>query len=145
MRFFTLLLLVCAFTACKNTGDKKSDKPSVRSETGGGDVRNDISIKATGVTVEQAFLVFDESKKLVPEGNKVEVGQQVNMHLIIKGWNVVDSAVFLGASEKIATNDGQVFLDAPDLFSNYGNGINPADAGSVSLSAVITQVDKLFK
>ena len=37
-------------------------------------------------------------------------------------------------------------LNEPDLFAAYTeNGVNPADAGMITLSAVITRVEKLVK
>jgi hypothetical protein len=86
-----------------------------------------------------------EDGRLVPEGNKVEVGQKVNMRLIIKDWDAADGKVYLGAAEKISTDEGTVVLDEQDLFAAYPDGVNQTDAGIITLSAVITGVDKLFK
>jgi len=114
--------------------------------TNSSDVRNDIQLKAEGVKVKQAFLIFDENDKLVPEGNKVEVGQKVNLRLILEGWKATNGKVFLGASEKIATDEGNVMLDQQDLFAAYDQtGIDIKDAGGITLMAVITRVDRLFK
>ncbi|HYE56823.1 MAG TPA: hypothetical protein VD996_18380 [Chitinophagaceae bacterium] len=125
-----LILLAVTLMACRQQSD----------------IRNDISIQSNGLTVKQAFLMFQADGKLVPEGNKVEVGQQVNMRLLVDGWEAKNGKVFIGASEKITTDEGQVVLDEADLFANYAaTGIDAADAGVITLSAVITRVDKLFK
>ncbi len=143
----TVLIVLFAMAACNNAGTankdaKTNDKPAVSSASQ--NIRNDVSLKATGVTVQQAFLMFEDGK-LVPQDNKVDVGQQVNLRLIVEGWKAVDGKVLLDASEKIVTDEGQVVLDKPDLFASYPDGINAADAGVITLSAVITRVDKLFK
>ena len=88
--------------------------------------------------------MFDDDK-LVPSDNKVEIGQRVRLRLILSGWQPVNGKVALGASEKIATDEGQVVLDEKDLFANLTEGADPKDAGVITLSAVITRVDKLFK
>jgi hypothetical protein len=132
-----------AFAAC-NTSPKTDNKPSVQSETGSKNVRNDIAIKTKGLEVEQAFLLFDGGK-LVPQDNKVEVGQRVDLRMLIKGWKAVNGKVFLGASEKITTDEGQTVLDEQDLFASFTDGVSEADAGVITISATISRIDKLFK
>ena len=133
MRYLFFVLLCAAMSACTIS-------------TNSSDVRNDIKLKAEGIKVKQAFLLFENDGKLVPEGNKVEIGQQVNLRLIVEGWKATNGKVFLGASEKIVTNEGGVMLDRSDLFAAYDQtGINVADAGAITLSAVITEVNRLFK
>ncbi|HKP32373.1 MAG TPA: hypothetical protein VJT83_06585 [Chitinophagaceae bacterium] len=147
MSKLTLLLFALAFVACNNSTDGKKDikaeDKSVASETSK-NVRNNISARPAGIKVEQAFLMFDDGK-LVPEDNKVEVGQVVHLRLIVSGWKATDDKVVLGASEKIVTDEGQVVLDEQDLFANYPDGVNSKDAGIITLSATITRIDKLFK
>src|SRR5687767_5581654 len=102
-------LVFLAFVACKdsaktdNKSDNKTDSTSAPSEKTNKKIRNKISFNSTGVTVQQAFLMFEDGK-LIPDDNKVEIGQKVNMRLIIDGWEPVDGKVFLGASEKIETD-----------------------------------------
>jgi hypothetical protein len=149
MRILTLLLLSAAIAACNNNAktdtsskveDSKPGSPSSTSQN----VRNDVKFNSSGLNVQQAFLMFEDGR-LVPQDNKVEVGQQVNLRLIIDGWKANNGKVMLGASEKIATDEGQVILNEPDLFHEFAEGVNAADAGVITLSAVITKVDKLFK
>ena len=150
MRILTVLLLSAAIAACNNsantdTAEKAETKKTASAGSASQNVRNDVSINASGLNVQQAFLIFEDGK-LVPQDNKVEVGQQVNLRLIIDGWKAVNGKVFIGASEKIATDEGLVMLNEPDLFAAYTeNGVNPADAGMITLSAVITRVEKLVK
>ena len=136
------LLLVLVLAACNNNAAGPGDK-TVQSDGENKNVRNKISVKAKGIKLEQAFLLFEDGK-LVPEGNKIEVGQKVLMRLLIDGWKAKDGKVMLGASEKISTDDGRVVMDEQDLFAT-NTGIDPKDAKVITLSATITQIDKLFK
>ena len=149
-------LIFITFIACKDStktetkADNKTDSASSVSETSAKadetsnkKIRNKISYNSTGITVNQAFLMFEDGK-LVPDDNKVEIGQKVNMRLIIEGWKAIDGKVFLGASEKIETDEGRVVLDEKDLFANYTDGVDATDAATITLTAVITRVDKLF-
>lgn len=131
-------MLALAFTGCDTALRKESGD-------GNGDIRNKIDLKSEGLTVKQAFLLFADDGKLVPADNKVEIGQKVNMRLIIEGWEPVDGKVYIGASEKISTDEGQAILNSEDLFAAYAEGVGVKDAGAVTLSAVITRIDKLFK
>ena len=143
MRRFALLLLpILAIAACNNSA-QTNDKADASSSSGG-NIRNGIKVKSQGLKVDQAFLLFDDGK-LVPADNKVDVGQNVRLRLLLSGWKPVNGKVAIGASEKIATDEGQVILDEADLFANYTDGVDPKDAGVVTLSAVITRIDKLFK
>jgi hypothetical protein len=149
MRILTLLLLSAAIAACNNnaktdTGGKAENAKSTSSGSASQNMRNDISLHSNGVHVQQAFLMFEDGK-LVPPDNKVEVGQQVNMRLIIDGWKATNGKVMLEASEKIVTDEGKVILNEPNMFAQFTEGVNAADAGVVTLSAMITRVDKLFK
>jgi hypothetical protein len=151
MRILTVLLLSAAMAAC-NTNAKKDagnvgSKPEKESasESGSKIVRNDISFKATGITVHQAFLTLEDGS-LVPDNNKMQIGRRVILHLIIDGWKTdANEKVMLGAAEKITTSTGQVILDQDNLFDSYQDGVSLADARIITLSAVITRADKQFK
>lgn len=105
-------------------------------------IRNGIKLEEHGLKVEQAFLLFEDNT-LVPEGNVTTVNRKILCRLIIKGWTEKDGKIHIGASEKIETNDGNVFLDEKDLFESQ-EAVNPEDAEYITLSAVITGVDKLY-
>ena len=143
-RLAFLLLLALAIAACNNSAQTGDKNTTAKSDNSNSNFRNDISVKSNGIKVEQAFLMFDDDK-LVPADNKVEIGQNVRLRLIISGWKPVNGRVALGASEKISTDDGQVVLDEKDLFANLTDGADLKDAGVITLSAVISRVDKLFK
>ncbi len=106
-------------------------------------IRNSIELNKNGLEVEQAFLLFEDGS-LVPGDNKVSVGQKVVMRLIMSGWKIEDGKVYPGASEKITTSEGNVVLDEADLFAANSEGVSAEDAKYISLSAVITQLDKLY-
>jgi hypothetical protein len=145
MRRITFLLLsAVAIAACNNANQTSDKAEGSASSSNNSNIRNGISVKSQGLKVEQAFLLFEDGK-LVPAGNKVEVGQKVIMKLILNGWKPVNGKVAIGASEKITTDDGQTVLDEDDLFANYTDGIDAKAASGITLSAVITGVDKLYK
>ena len=106
-------------------------------------IRNGIKIQAKGITVEQAFLITDDGN-LLPEDNKIKVNQKVRLRLIASGWAEKDGRVFIDASEKVETSDATVFLNEKDLFRDYQDGLSPEDAKLITLSVVITQIDKLY-
>jgi len=93
--------------------------------------------------VEQAFLLFEDGK-LIPPGNKVEVGQWVGLRLIVNGWRKKDGKVFVDAEEQITTSDGKQLLDQRNLFKDYADGLSSVDAKALTLSARITSIDKLY-
>jgi hypothetical protein len=66
------------------------------------------------------------------------------LRLVASGWTEKDGRVFIDASEKVETSDGTVFLNEKDLFRDYHEGISPEDAKLITLSVVITQIDKLY-
>src|SRR5215207_676211 len=121
MRILISILISLAVASCNNSGqsntaDEKADTKKSSSSTASQNVRNDVEFKASGLRVSQAFLMFEDGK-LVPQDNKVEIGQKVKLHLIIENWKPVKGKVMLGASEKITGDEGQVILDSEDLFA----------------------------
>ena len=138
-----LFLMSCEVKVNTSDNKKTTEDTASAKTTSGSKVRNQIKLTASTVKVDQAFLLFDEGR-LVPEDNKVEVGQKVLLRLIVDGWKPVNGKVKLGAAEKIETSDGQVLLDKEDLFASFEDGVDPGDARIITLTAVITRVDKLY-
>ena len=93
--------------------------------------------------VEQAFLLFEDGK-LIPTGNKIDVGQWVGLRLILNGWQKQNGKVFVDAEEQITTSDGKQLLDQKNLFKDYAEGLSSEDAKALTLSARITAIDKLY-
>ncbi len=126
-----IILSSCEFSVTRTDSSEKSK------------IRNGISIQAKGINVEQAFLITDDDN-LLPEDNKVKVNQKVRLRLVASGWTEKDGRVFVDASEKVETSDGTVILNEKDLFRDYQDGISPEDAKLITLSVVITRIDKLY-
>ena len=106
-------------------------------------IKNGIDLKANGLTVSQAFLIYEDGT-LVGDDNTAKVGQKIKMRLVIDGgWQEAEGRVYPGASEKIETNEGDVVLDEKDLFASMETGVAAEDAKLITLSAVITGLDKL--
>ncbi len=119
-------------TASPSNEGKKSDK-----------IRNGVVVKESGgLEVEQAFLLTDDGQ-LIDEANTVPMAENVNLRLIIKGWEETDGKVTLGASEQVATSEGDIVLNQPDLFGSMG-AVSATDAQFVTLKAVVTRVNKLY-
>ncbi len=141
----TLLVLQACKFEVKTSPDKTEADNVITATTPSGETKtlNGITIEAKGVKVAQAYLHFEDGS-LVPAANAININQKVILKLVIdKGWKEEKGKVSLGASEKMETNTGQVLLDEKDLFSNVPE-LNAADANFITLSAVITKLDKLY-
>jgi hypothetical protein len=130
--FVSILFISCELKVNTPDGDGSGDK-----------IRNGIELKEKGLVVEQAFLLFEDGK-LIPAGNKIEVGQWVGLRLIVNGWQKNNGKVFLDAEEQITTSDGRQLLDQKNLFKDYADGLTSEDARALTLSARITAIDKLY-
>lgn len=140
MRYILIIgiLGILIFSSCEVSIKKSDSKEETKSK-----IRNGITIHSKGIKVEQAFLLKEDGS-LLPENNKVQVNQKIIMRLIATGWKEKDGKVFIDASEKVETNEGNVFIDQKNLFAAYTDGLSPEDAKYITLSAVITQIDKLY-
>ena len=149
---FALSIIVGLITSCNNDQQKNADTKNKVEKTqkmttsnlrNNIKIRNDINIKAEGIDLSQAFLLYDDGT-LVPETNETGVGKPVKMRLIIdNGWKEQDGKVSIGASEKIETSDGELMLDEKDLFAAMPI-INADDAKVITLTANISSLDKLY-
>ena len=104
-------------------------------------VKNGIILKSNGFMVAEAYLVFDD-ESLVPEGNKVELHQNVNMLLIIdSGWTEVGGRVYPGSKQVLKLSDGALILDSEELFAAFDEtGVSPEDARYITLNTVVTDI-----
>ena len=126
--------------AQKKNNSTDSDAISVSD----GQISNNISIKATGgVKVNKAFLTYPNGDT-IPDDNTARLGQKVQLNLYLDGWLEEKGRVFLGAGEKITTDQGDIVLDEPDMFLSYSDGVSAEDAKIISLRAVITHMEKKF-
>ncbi|HRP89301.1 MAG TPA: hypothetical protein PKX92_04635 [Edaphocola sp.] len=105
-------------------------------------IRNGIEVKAVGgLLVEQAWLQY-AAGPLIREDNIINLGEKIQLHLIIQGWKGIDDEISIGATIKITTDEGQCFLNEADLFAQYDT--LPLEAvQKISLSAIIDQIDRL--
>ena len=70
----------------------------------------------------------------------VALGEKISLILNIEnGWTEIDGKSFIGATEKITTDNGSVILDSDDLFASYDQGMNASNAKIITLKARITQ------
>ncbi|MFT3933878.1 MAG: hypothetical protein QM726_09710 [Chitinophagaceae bacterium] len=140
---FSLLIILIA-SSCEFKAEIKTPEANSAAKNAS-KIRNGIQLTENKLKVSQAFLLYDEDGSLVPETNELAVGKQVVLRLIIdSGFTVTNGKVFLGAAEKVQTNEGTVMLDEKDLFSSYKDGVSPKDASIISLYAQITRLDKLY-
>ncbi len=104
--------------------------------------KNGIKMKCKGFIVKEAALYFNDNSK-IPEDNKVNVDQQVNMLVVLDtGWVKIDGKVYPGASEVVKLNSGFEVLNSEDLFKAYEEtGVSADDAKYITIKAVITKMD----
>lgn len=108
-------------------------KPVVKD---GSQVYNNIQLTTSGVKIKRAYLALQDGTR-VPADNFIDFTQPVKMIVLIdSGWVVKDEGVLLGASEKIATENGQILLDEPDLFEGTGT-ISETDSKIIAVTAKI--------
>jgi hypothetical protein len=136
---YLAVVCTCFLSACEFKVDVK-DKKDAPAATG--KIRNGIQLKATGLSVSQAFLL-DQNGNLVNDDNTVKVNEYLNLRLIIDDWTVKDGKVKLGASEKVETSDKELVLDEKDLFASI-NEVDPVDAKAITLKVVLQRVTKLY-
>jgi hypothetical protein len=161
--FWATLALTVILSACNNSAstdsksssskkeskdekaEEKSDTKKVGEQGGKPQILNDISLETeAGVEVSQAFLSY-ENGDVVPSPNITSLRKPIYLHLnLTKGWKEEMGEVALGASEKISSDNGTVFLDEPDLFQNY-KSLNAEDAKIIRLKAVINSMSGPIK
>lgn len=142
---FTIILMGNNFS-CSLGGDKSGVKTKAvtsadKTTLTGAIIKNDIDLEVTGVKLKEAYLL-DANKELLKE-NVTSLNEKI--YVVIRmdtGWVKEKGKSFIGASERISTESGNVIVDAEDVFKDYEvTGISAEDAGVISLSAVITQAD----
>ncbi len=141
--FIAIVLSICN-TQCNTESDKKGTvvnavTSSDNNELNGAVIKNDIEIEASGVKLAEAYLM-DENRIILTE-NTTTIGKKI--YCVVKvdtGWTKANSLSYIGASERISADDGTVVVNATDIFKDYDlTGLDAKDAGTISLSAVITQ------
>ncbi len=135
--FFITVLLIISCEVKVNTPGSVTKIPA-------GKIRNGIKVNAKGVTVEQAFLTYEDGS-LLDENNTTNVNRKLKINFVIKGWKENGGKVALEANEKVVTNDGDIVLDKKELFTGGGMpNVSIQDAQFPRLSVVVNQVTKLY-
>ena len=105
-------------------------------------IRNGIVVNANGgLIVEQAWLQYDKGP-MVREGNVINLGEKIQLYLVIHGWQGQGDIISIGASERLTTDEGQCFLDEADLFARYET-LPLKAVEKISLSAIVDNIDRL--
>ncbi len=135
----------CSVGSDKNGSKGKEVASSVRTENGA-TITNGINIKTSSVKLKSATLELENGERL-SDDNMVSLNQKIYLSIILENtWKVENNRSFIGASEKIITDDGSEVLNAEDLFSNFDeSGIDPEDGKAIRLNAVVTSENKLVK
>lgn len=104
-------------------------------------ISNGIKINAKGLSVKEAYLVFENDTK-VPAGNKVKVNQKVVLKMILEnGFKSVGGKVFPGGKEKVALSNGETIMESGDLFTDFDKtGVSAEAAKYIAFKAVITEI-----
>ena len=138
-----ILLSICllSFMLTFSQTKKVVKKHSSQHDTQNTIAKNGIKFTSKGFKVSEAYLVF-EDENLVPEGNKIDLNQTVNILLIIDGgWQEAAGRVFPGGTQQILTAKGKVIESSEDAFSTFDTeGLTPEDARYIMLNTEITDV-----
>ncbi len=146
MRSYLIIGYFFLFISFANPGSSQTKTPAKKQNAiSSAKVKNGIELEEHGLIVQEAFLMF-EDKSSVPENNRTQVGKKINCILIIsKGWKERDGKAFLGASEIIKNNQGQLILDEKDLLAAFTiEGISVENAGQITIPAIVTPFDKIY-
>lgn len=129
----------CSVSGNGNTKSKEVSSSESNGPLKGAIIKNDIVLDAKDVKVKGAYLVNEAHTPL--NKNEIALGKKVRCVIILdSGWTKYNGVSFIGASEKILTDDGRVLLDEADLFKdNTESGVSAMDAEVLSLSAYITE------
>ena len=138
-RFFIAVCILVSLQSCEfncSVGNKdKGDKTAKGKDSAR--IYNNIQLKESGIKVDKAYLLNEEDR-WVADDNLVEFKGAIKLKLrFASNWNEENGKVFLGASEKIIDEKGEIILEEADLFEKYPDGISPEDAKSISLSAIL--------
>jgi hypothetical protein len=133
----------CEFKCSVGGDDKTESKEFSSSESDsplkGASIKNDIMLDAKNVKVREVYLANEARMPL--DKNEIALGEKIRCVVVLDtGWTKYGNTSYLGASEKILTDGGDVILDVEDLFKDYTeSGLSASDAEVVSISANITE------
>lgn len=154
-RTFSLILMAATLSSCefhcsvgdtenssKTTKDSNSATiPANKTETKNSTIiKNNIDLEAINIKVNKTYLTDEQNKNL--DSNVIDLGKKIIcMVELDTGWVKINGKSFIGASEKITTQDGSVVLaSVDDIFKDSEITGIPADqAKYVWLNAVVTK------
>lgn len=132
--FLSALLSSCEFNC--QLGGKNKPAGKVKMEEGA-QVYNDIKVNTFKADLVRAYLVFEDGSR-VPDDNRVDFSQPIKLVLVINGgWKEENGRVYLGVSETVIAESGEVLLDETDLFADKADGVEANDARFLSIKASI--------
>ena len=133
---FFLSVFIYALGSC-TLSEKNKEAAASNSK-----IHNGIQLQEDGLQVEEAFLT-NGARMQLNESNKVKVGDRISVMLAVKGWKEKDGKVFLDASEKISTVNGDVLSNNPSILATaFPGGVLPQDAAHISLYQNIGKLKK---
>lgn len=141
------VLILASLAACKkkanNSNTEKSNGATEvqAKDSAGVIIRNNIQLSMQGdLKVVQAFMLRANGS-LVNDSNNVQVGELIELRLLVDGWKSKSDSIALGGSEKIVTNDGTSVVDVEDIFK--GQPAIPLNkAQMIRLQATVTKQNK---
>ena len=139
---YALLLGIVFFNVTATFAQKKAgNKSDLENTRENSFAKNGIKLKTRGFKVSEAYLVLDD-ESLVPEGNKVDLNQNVNMLLIIEeGWKESGGRIFPGSTQVIKQTNGALILNSEEFFEAFDEtGLSPEDARYITINAKITEL-----
>jgi hypothetical protein len=120
------------------------DKPGKKEKAAGTNYKNGISLQAKGFKIKGAYLAFDD-KTSVPDDNKENIGQHVNLQILINsGWEVENGRIYPGIYQKVESDDGKHVFEKADLMQTHPQGVPAEDGWLVTIQAVINSLDKHY-
>ena len=137
MKQYVFLLAILCIFSCKEK-NKKNDQPKPDNPYGNG-----ITLQSKNIQVKKAYLRFVDGT-IVPENNKVAVGQAVDIWLVVDGWKQEDGKSYLGVSEKIESSNKQHIFEQSDMLATHPEGVSAEDAKLINVRAVINTLDKHY-
>lgn len=148
MRFINFILLIALFSSCEVKVKSAEENSSSKTKTYSRNekkIRNGIEFETKGgVKVEQAFLTYDDDGSLVDEQNITDLKRKIKLNLIVNGWQAENDRVYIEASEKILTGNGDEIADMKNLFSESNvESVSIKDSKFLSLDVVINKVDRI--
>jgi hypothetical protein len=139
---FLILLLSCGNLAKKETDNSNENQEKAleaeeATSNNGSDILNNIILhQSGGLQIAQAYLSLEDGT-LVPRTNKVPLATPVYLNLLVKkGWVFRNGEASVDATEVIRTNNGELVLDAPNLFKSKPT-VSQQDASRIYLKANI--------